>query len=281
MPQRFRLSVLFLAIGSLVAAQSARVEAQQARAPSADARFGEGERLFEAHQYAAACKAFLESALLDPQLGTLLNLALCHEAVGRTSTAMREYVDAAIWAAQRHEPDRETFAREHAARMAARASSIHLELPAVTEGYAITIDGEPLPESRWMLPLFLDPGAHVLRVSDGGANGKDIELRVDSGPSDRSVALPGLGSASGGPNAQTRRALGVTAAACGVVALAFAGYFVGHDGRVQADSAISAGAGTAALIAGGWLYFETGGARASVRPVMGTTTQAVVLAGAW
>jgi len=277
----FRLRIFFLATWALVTLRSPRVEAQHGRAIPADAHFREGERLFEAHQYDAACDAFQESALLDPQLGTLLNLALCHETVGRTSAALREYDDAATWAAQRHEPERERFAREHALRMAARVSVLHLALPAVTDGYTIAIDGEPLAPSRWTLPLFLDPGAHVLRVTDGRSNGKDIELHVDPGPSDRSVVLPGVATSDRGPNADTRRTLGLVTGGVGVGALLLAGYFVAHDRGVQADSALAASAGAAVLITGGWLYFEAGGVRGSVTPVVGTMTQALVFSGAW
>ena len=42
-------------------------------------------------RYAEACPLLEESYQLDPAGGTLLNLALCHEATNRTKTAYDEY----------------------------------------------------------------------------------------------------------------------------------------------------------------------------------------------
>src|SRR5450755_2905264 len=117
------------ALLAFVAMGSSTARADGAGALRAEGRFRDGERLFEAHDYSAACDALLESERLDPQLGTLRNLALCHEAVGRAAMALREYDDAAAWAVQRGQPDRERFAHDHALLLAARVGAVHLELP--------------------------------------------------------------------------------------------------------------------------------------------------------
>src|SRR5262245_21968497 len=60
---------------------------------SADALdlFNQGKALFDQHKYEAACAKFEASYGIEAGGGTLLNLALCHEKVGRTATAWSEY----------------------------------------------------------------------------------------------------------------------------------------------------------------------------------------------
>ena len=49
----------------------------------AESLFREGKRLSGEHKFAEACPKFAESYKLDPGLGTLLNLAICHEVGGQ------------------------------------------------------------------------------------------------------------------------------------------------------------------------------------------------------
>src|SRR4051812_5694810 len=58
---------------------------------AADALFEQGKRLLASGETDTACAALAESQRLAPRPGTLLNLALCHEAQGRTATAAGEF----------------------------------------------------------------------------------------------------------------------------------------------------------------------------------------------
>lgn len=78
---------------------------------TADALFRAGKELLESGKVAEACAKLAESQRIDPRLGTLLNVAACHEQEGRTATAWSEFNEAASQAAIAKQAERETFAR--------------------------------------------------------------------------------------------------------------------------------------------------------------------------
>ena len=158
----------------------------------ADELFKEGLRAFDAGNVAPACDAFTESQRLGPKLGTLLNLALCHEHQGRTATAWSEYASCAAWATQLGQKDRREFANSHAILLEAQLSRVEVQLPPARELSQVDLDGEPLPSSRWFLPLFLDPGEHGLVVNAKGKAPRLILFVVPQGPSVQTVRVPEL-----------------------------------------------------------------------------------------
>jgi hypothetical protein len=99
------VQVRTLAVGAaaLVVALGARSAsaAPSDDAATAEALFEDGRRLMQEGDYASACPKLAASykidvALGNPALGTILNLAVCHERSGQTATAWIEYKDAAV-----------------------------------------------------------------------------------------------------------------------------------------------------------------------------------------
>ncbi len=166
----------------------------------ADVLFHSGERKFDSGDFQGACMDFSESLKLGPKLGTLLNLALCHETTGRIVTAWHEFQHAAAWAAQNKQPDRQDFAREHIRALEVRLPRVLLQLPADRAISGIDLDGEPVPEQQWYLPLYLDPGEHMLGVSAPGKRRSSVAFRVILAPTDQIVVVPSLTDAEPDPD---------------------------------------------------------------------------------
>ena len=154
--------------------------------------FRTGEKKFDSGQYAEACADFSESLRLGPKLGTLLNLALCHETIGKTATAWSEFHHGAAWAAQNNQRDRHDFAMQHAVALETKLPRVLLQLPKDGAITSVDIDGEPLPDSRWYLPVFLDPGEHSLTLSAPGKQRGTVKFRVINSPTEQLVAVPTL-----------------------------------------------------------------------------------------
>lgn len=81
---------------------------------AAETAFRHGRELLADGKVAAACNAFATSQKLEPALGTLLNLAACHEREGRTATAWAEFNEVRDKAAAEN---REQFAAEAESRI--------------------------------------------------------------------------------------------------------------------------------------------------------------------
>jgi tetratricopeptide (TPR) repeat protein len=243
----------------------------------AEKYFRSGEQKFDSGDYAGACEDFSESLKLGPKLGTLLNLALCHETTGKLVTAWHEFTHAAAWAAQNNQRDRHEYATQHIRALEPRLPRIVLQLPATRPIESIDLDGEPVPEHRWYLPLYLDPGEHHLAVSAPGKRRTTVAFRVVSSPTDQLVMVPPLADDIRALNPTTtvdptRRTLGLTG--LGLGALAFiAGTTFGvlalgadsHDTLKDAATLSTASFVTSAAFAvvGGWLLWTSTAAGAS------------------
>jgi len=237
----------------------------------ADQLFHSGEKKFDSGDYAGACDDFAESLKLGPKLGTLLNLALCHETIGKPVTAWHEFAHAAAWAAQNSQRDRWEFATQHVRALEPRLPRVVLQLPADRAIESIDIDGEPVPEPRWYMPLYLDPGEHRVAVTAPGKERTTIAFRVTSSPSDQLVYIPRLPDAkppSAGPSIDTtRRVLGLVGIGIGItgaiVGTAFGALAMTADEgdpaiQGQATAATAAFLGGAAFGAvGGWLLWTS------------------------
>lgn len=170
---------LLLASGS-VAAQS-----EPAGSPSAlaEALFQEGKAFLEAGDLSAACPKFAESFRLESALGTLLNLAVCHERQGKTASAWSEYADALAMAERTHETERAQFARLRVQELQASVPRLRLHVQEPEAGPQIKLDGQALGAGAWDSAIPLDPGTHFLEASALGRKpwAAAIELRQASG----------------------------------------------------------------------------------------------------
>jgi hypothetical protein len=186
-----RIGILLGAVPLLFTATHA-FAVDETNEQKAERLFRSGEKKYDAGRHAEACADFGASLKLAPKLGTLLNVALCHETTGKPATAWHEYHHAAAWATQNGQKDRREYALGHLAALEPKLPRVGLQLPPLIAIANLELDGEPLPEQRWYLPLFLDPGEHVVAVSAPGKQRTTVRFRVVDSPTEQLVVIPSL-----------------------------------------------------------------------------------------
>jgi hypothetical protein len=200
-----------------LSAPAAHAQAGSPNVVIAEKLFREGQDLLEASKTDdskthMACEKFAESERLRPALGTLLNLAVCHEKEKKTASAWAEYTEVAGQATRAGQSDRAQFATQHAAALEPQLCRLRLEMSAPPLSTEVKIDGQPLGAAIWGTDIPLDPGTHAIVVS---APGKQPWLRtITLGPGqtmDREEVPPLLDDTSAPkgappPDAHTLRA---------------------------------------------------------------------------
>lgn len=174
-------------------APDARAQQQDAlRTARAQKLFDDAKRLLDEGHVADACAAFAESRRLDAQLGTLLNLALCHEREGKIASAWAEYNGVVEGATRAAQPKRADFAKARARALEprlARVTFVHDRTSLVN--LRMTIDGQPVETSLLDgTPVPVDPGTHTAVVSAEGRQSAGITFVVPDGPSTTEVKIP-------------------------------------------------------------------------------------------
>jgi len=122
-------SVLVVALAGIASADPAAVAEQQ---------FARGRALMKEHKYAEACAAFEQSQRLDPQLGTLFNVADCEVEIGKLASAWKIYRELA-----KSDPnaDRRAISSDLAKKLEKRLPKLLVTVPARPAGLVVSIDG--------------------------------------------------------------------------------------------------------------------------------------------
>lgn len=158
---------------------------------AAEALWNEGRKLRAAGRIREACPKFKESYRLDPALGTLLNLASCHELLGLTATAWSEYREAEDVALRTKDGNRRKFAAKRVAALEKRIPRLVITAADPPPGLVIQRDGIALGEAALGAPIPLDPGEHVISASAPGYAPWTTHVEAVTGKQ-RSLAIPRL-----------------------------------------------------------------------------------------
>jgi hypothetical protein len=159
----------------------------------AEELFRRGKSLMAEKKDREACPLFEESHRLDPQMGTLLNLAICHENVGRIASAWGEFRAVEQLARAANREDRVKLAHERAAKLEPRLAHIKLLVPSDVRvpGMVVKIDGEVKGEALWpSVPV--DAGLREIEVNAPGKKPSRSRVRVDDEGATVTVTLPKL-----------------------------------------------------------------------------------------
>jgi hypothetical protein len=149
----------------------------------ADALFKEAKALMARDQYDAACPKLEESNRLDPLGGTLLNLAMCHEAQGRVATALVEYQEAVVRAGRDRRMDRVQTASTRIAALEGHVPRLAVQVSqsVAVEGLKVRRNQLEIPEAAWGTAVPVDPGDYVVTASAPGKKTWTAKVRLDLG----------------------------------------------------------------------------------------------------
>jgi hypothetical protein len=162
--------VLGLLAAIALSAGGGTARAQAADTALAESLFQEGKRLMNEGKPAEACPKLAESYRLDPGLGTLLNLATCHEAEGKIATAWAEFNEALSRAKREADTARADFAAARVSALAPRLSRVVVTVSpeANLPGLEVTLNGSRIAPAAWGLPVPVDPGTHEIAATAPG-----------------------------------------------------------------------------------------------------------------
>lgn len=136
---------------------------------AAEALFAQGKQLSAQNKWAEACPKFEESQRLDPGMGTLFQLANCHQRISKTATAWAEFLQVAAEAKTAGQTAREKVARERAAELESKLSRLTIIVDAsVTPGLSVARDGTQIGRGQWSTALPVDPGTHRVEATAPG-----------------------------------------------------------------------------------------------------------------
>lgn len=212
--------------------------------------------------YPRACRLFEGSFKIDAtKQGTLLNLAGCHEQIGKVATAWGEYRKVEAMAAAANRPDRVKLAREHWQALEPRLSYLKIVilpsvwLPSMTVAVdgvtvpAAVIDADAGPKASRMVSLAVDPGTHQVVARAPGK--RDFVTKAVVDDAKQTVAVQVLALVDAPPGERPSAPSG-SAAGGGKEGIAFDQAERVASSRAQRTAGlVVGGVGVAALLTGG------------------------------
>lgn len=162
------LALCVAAVLSLSAPAAAQTRA--ADKATAEALFRDAKQLMRKKEYAEACRKLEESQRLDPQHGTLLNLAVCHAREGKTASAWGEFQEALAVAREAKRRDRIRLAETELRKLEPRLSRLTIRVSERAErpGLKVTRGGAEVPSAAWGTAVPVDPGTIELAAEAPG-----------------------------------------------------------------------------------------------------------------
>lgn len=239
---------LALSAGAALVAGPARAQTGESKA-IAEALFREGKKLLSKGKVEEACAKFESSYHVDEVLGTLLNLAACHETEGRFATAWGEFNEALSVAKKADLALRQKFAREHIAAIEPKLSHLTVTVPdaVAVEGFQLTIDRVLLPRGAWGTPVPVDPGDHTVVARAPARLSWEKTVKLQQAATE-AISIPVLAPPPPPPprppppplpppRSHWKRPVGVAALGVGAIGLGIGSYFGVHALGLGSESA--------------------------------------------
>lgn len=178
------LALCMVAPGVALAEPTAEERAQ------AEALFNEAKALIDKGELAPACDRFEKSQRLDPQIGTLLYLATCHEQIGLTATAWGEFKEALELATSAKKFERIAQAKDGLARVEPTLSRATIVAEEAAPGLLIRINGREVKVLETSLPY--NPGTLTIEAEAPGRKKHSQTVELAKGPVEITITVPKL-----------------------------------------------------------------------------------------
>ena len=134
---------------------------------TAEALFQAAKSLMDQKKYAEACPKFEASYKIDPGVGTMLNLADCHEKEGKLAQAWGNWGEARDQAKRENDKARMDLAARRQKELEPRVPKLTIYVTGRVEGLSVYRDELKLESAMFGVPLPVDPGAHTITLRRG------------------------------------------------------------------------------------------------------------------
>ena len=187
-----------LIVSILCVASVTHADTDAQKRTAAQALFDEARRLVDEGRHDEACPKFRESQSLDPGIGTLYNLGVCLETIGRTASAWAAFREAADMAKIAGQSDRELAARDRAVALEPRLMRLRIEVPmeARVAELVVQLDGIPVGQGQWGVDVPVDPGRHTVSAAATGKVDRTMAVELVTEGATRAVRVEPLEDAA-------------------------------------------------------------------------------------
>lgn len=188
------LGVATVALGILLGSPRS---AHAGDAATADALFRAGREAMQRGDYADAVHRFAESQRVEPAPGTLLNLAVAEEKLGKLSAAWEHARSAAEQLPSAD--DRARVARDLFTSLDRRVPRLVLRSKGLPAEAQVKLDGSELRGASFGLPIPVDPGIHRVTISAPGRLERILTIDATEASTSEGVLDVGPAVADHGP----------------------------------------------------------------------------------
>lgn len=175
---------LALLLAVAVAAAPSPAFAQDSAA--AEVLFLEAKELIGQKKFAEACPKLEASLKLDRTVGTLMNLADCHESLGKIATAWGEWGSAFEWL-KRDGDNRAAYAEERRRALTPRLPNLRIDVKSEAPSLDVYRGSLKIDPAAYNTALPVDPGPHVIQVRRGDLVLKEERVEAVEGATANTV----------------------------------------------------------------------------------------------
>jgi hypothetical protein len=142
--------------------------------------FREGRAQMLEGRFDEACPKIAESQRLEPHVGTLLNLAACHERQDKVGSAWVEYQKALTAARAEGQGDRARLAQDRIGVLEARVPWLLVIVPPGGD-VIVSLDGGTVQSVAYGKEMPVDPGTHVVTATTAGRPSFEQTIELHEG----------------------------------------------------------------------------------------------------